>query len=207
MAFSTRLVRSFSTSSMHLALAKMPLQLFGLDGRYATALYSAAVKKQTLDNTEKEIKKVYALFNEDKKFHAFVLDPTIKRPSKKAALQEILKKLGCNEVAQNFFATVADNGRLGKIDGIFKAFEKLMSAHRGEVVCEVVTAKAIDEATLKEVTGALQGFIKSNEKLHVSTKVDPSILGGMIVSIGDKYVDMSVATKIKQYTKIIEETV
>jgi len=60
---------------------------------------------------------------------------------------------------------------------------------------------------LKEITGALQGFIKSNEKLQVSTKVDPSLLGGMVVSIGDKYVDMSVATKIKQFTKIIEETV
>jgi len=205
MAFSSRLVRSFSTSSMQLALAKMPIQVYGLEGRYASALYSAAVKKQNLENTEKEIKKVQALYNSDKNFHAFVLDPTIKRREKKASLNNVLKKLGCSDVAQNFFATVAENGRLQKIDGIFKSFEKLMSAHRGEVVCEVITAKPIDEATLKEVTGALQGFIKSNQKLQVSTKVDPSILGGMVVSIGDKYVDMSVSTKIKQYTKIIEE--
>jgi len=207
MAFSTRLVRSFSTSAIQLALAKTPIQIFGLEGRYATALYSAAVKKQNLENTEKELKKIQDLFHGDKKFRAFVLDPTIKRPLKKDALQQILKKLGCSDVAQNFFALVADNGRLGKIDNIFKAFEKLMSAHRGEVVCEVVTAKAIDEATLREVTTALQGFIKSNQKLQISTKVDPALLGGMVVSIGDKYVDMSVATKIKQFTKVIEETV
>jgi len=205
MSFSSRLVRSFSTSSIQLSLAKMPIQIYGLDGRYASALYSAAVKKSNLEGTEQEIKAVKALFNENKKFHDFVLDPTIKRRDKKAALQEILKKLGCTEVAQNFFATVADNGRLGKVESIFKAFEKLMSAHRGEVACEIITATPIDEATLKEVTAALQGFIKSNQKLQISTKIDPSLLGGMVVSIGDKYVDMSVATKIKQFTKIIEE--
>jgi F-type H+-transporting ATPase subunit O len=183
----------------------MPIQIYGLDGRYASALYSAAVKKSNLEATEQEIKTVKALFNDHKKFHDFVLDPTIKRREKKAALQEILKKLGCSEAAQNFFAIVADNGRLGKIESIFKAFEKLMSAHRGEVACEIVTATPIDEATLKEVTAALQGFIKSNQKLQISTKIDPLLLGGMVVSIGDKYVDMSVATKIKQFTKIIEE--
>jgi len=207
MSFSSRLVRSFSTSNIQLALAKLPVQVYGVEGRYASALYSAATKKQSLDATEKELKKIHDLYNQDKNFHQFVLDPTIKRRDKKAALQQVLKKLDCSEIAQNFFATVADNGRLQKIEGIFKSFEKLMSAHRGEIICEVVTAKPIDEATLREVTGALQGFVKSNQKLQVSTKVDPSIMGGMVVSIGDKYVDMSVATKIKQYTKIIEENV
>lgn len=87
----------------------------------------------------------------------------------------------------------------------------------------------MDDATMKEVNGAIQGFVKSGQKLKVTTKVrnlhyrkklkpvsfmfhkfcfqvDPSIIGGMIVSIGDKYVDMSIAHRIKQYTKIMEES-
>jgi len=207
MAFSSRVARSFSTSAINLAVAKTPVQVYGLEGRYATALYSAAIKKQNLENTEKEIKKIQALFNEHMKFREFVLDPTIKRPSKKAALQQILQKLSCSDVSQNFFAAVADNGRLPRIDSIFKSFGQLMSAHRGEVNCEIVTATSVDEGTLREITSALQGFVKSNEKLNVTSKVDPLLLGGMVVSIGDKYIDMSVATKIKQYTKIIDETV
>jgi len=207
MSFSSRLVRSFSTSSVHKALARTPLQVYGLDGRYATALYSAAVKNKTLESTEKELKQIHDLYSQDKKFNAFVLDPTIKRRDKKAALQQILKKVGVSETTQNFFAIVAENGRLGKFEAIFKTFEKVMSAHRGEVVCEVVTAKPIDEGTLREISGALQGFVKSNQKIQISTRVDPTILGGMVVSIGDKYVDMSLATKIKQFTKIIEENV
>jgi len=82
-----------------------------------------------------------------------------------------------------------------------------MSAHRGEVQCEVTTAKALDDASLKEVTAAIQSFLKSGQKMNIATKVDPSIIGGMVVSIGDKYVDMSIAKKIKLYTKVMEESV
>lgn len=52
----------------------------------------------------------------------------------------------------------------------------------------------------------LQKFLKSNETLHLTAKVDASLLGGMLVSIADKYVDMSVATKVKKYTELISAT-
>lgn len=53
----------------------------------------------------------------------------------------------------------------------------------------------------------LQKFLKSNETLHLTATVDPSLIGGMIVSIADKYVDMSVASKVKKYTELISATV
>lgn len=59
---------------------------------------------------------------------------------------------------------------------------------------------------MKDVEGALKGFLKSNQKLLITTKTDPAIIGGMIVSIGDKYVDMSIASKIRKYSKIIAES-
>lgn len=73
--------------------------------------------------------------------------------------------------------------------------------------CEVITAKELDAAQRQKLEGVLKSFVKANEKVFITTKVDPSILGGMIVSIGDRYVDMSVASKIKKYTEIISATV
>lgn len=73
--------------------------------------------------------------------------------------------------------------------------------------CEVVTAKELDSAQKQKLESVLKSFVKPNEKVFITTKVDPSILGGMIVSIGDRYVDMSVASKIKKYTEIISATV
>jgi len=59
----------------------------------------------------------------------------------------------------------------------------------------------------QELEAALKGFVKSGQSLLITTSVDPSIVGGLIVSIGDKYCDMSTATKIKKYTEIIKAAV
>ncbi|GLD62108.1 ATP synthase subunit O, mitochondrial [Lates japonicus] len=82
----------------------------------------------------------------------------------------------------------------------------MMSAHRGEVICSVTTAQPLDEANLTELKVALKGFLQKGETIKLETKSDPSILGGMIVSIGDKYVDMSTKTKVQKLTKLIKET-
>ena len=78
---------------------------------------------------------------------------------------------------------------------------------RGEVVCEVTTAKAMTGSMKAEVTGALKAFLKEGESIQLTAKVDPSIIGGMIVVIGDKYADMSLKTKINKYTALIQQAV
>lgn len=60
---------------------------------------------------------------------------------------------------------------------------------------------------MKKIIVLFQKFLKGKETLQLTAKVDPSLMGGMIVSIGDKYVDMSVATKVKKYTELINTAV
>jgi len=62
----------------------------------------------------------------------------------------------------------------------------------------------LDAAMAKEVEAALNSFLQKGEKSFVKYHVDPSIIGGMIVSIGDKYVDMSMSSKLNKYTEIIK---
>ena len=64
--------------------------------------------------------------------------------------------------------------------------------------------QALDAAMTKEVEAALNSFLKKGEKSFIRYHVDPSIIGGMIVSIGDKYVDMSMSAKLNKYTEIIK---
>lgn len=71
----------------------------------------------------------------------------------------------------------------------------------------MITAKELDATQRQKLEGVLKSFLKSNQSIHLTSKVDPNILGGMIVSIGDRYVDMSVANKIKKYTDIINVAV
>jgi len=204
----TTLIRPFSTSSgARSKLIQPPVHVFGVEGRYAHALYSAATKEKKLDIVEKDIKDLRATLKTDVRLAEFMANPTIKRNEKRETLAAAFKKKNYSNITVNLFASLADNGRLNKLNAVFGAFDKMMSAHRGEVICTVTTAKPLDQAYLKELTTALEAFLKQGEKLQLETKVDPSLIGGMVVNIGDKYVDMSTATKIKAYTNVIKQAV
>ncbi|KAH8420755.1 hypothetical protein KR222_004207 [Zaprionus bogoriensis] len=183
---------------------KPPVQVFGLEGRYATALYSAASKLSQLDQVEKDLTALQATIKGDKKLREYVTSPIINKKVMSTALKEAAEKLRFAPATANLLGLLADNGRLKKLDTVINAYKTIMAAHRGEVVCEVVTAKPLDAAQSKQLEGALKAFLKGNQSLKITSRVDPSIIGGLIVSIGDKYVDMSIASKVKLYTDVIQ---
>ncbi|XP_006781587.1 ATP synthase subunit O, mitochondrial [Neolamprologus brichardi] len=199
--------RQFSTSVIRPAakLVKPPIQVYGVEGRYATALFSAASKQNKLDQVEQELGKVSALIK-DPKMNSVVMNPHVKRSLKQKTFNDALAKAKVSPITVNLINVLADNGRLTLTGDVINAFSKMMSAHRGEVICSVTTAQPLDEANLSELKVALKGFLQKGETIKLETKSDPSILGGMIVSIGDKYVDMSTKTKIQKLTKLIRET-
>ncbi|KAK2904896.1 hypothetical protein Q8A67_006695 [Cirrhinus molitorella] len=200
-------VRQFSTSVIRPAakLIKPPIQVYGVEGRYATALFSAASKQKSLDKVEQELGRVTSLIK-DPKLSSVVMNPHVKRSIKQKTFIDALTKAKLSPITINLINVLAENGRLTLTPDVITAFSKMMSAHRGEVTCSVTTAQPLDEANLAELKVALNGFLSKGETIKLETKSDPSILGGMIVSIGDKYVDMSTKTKIQKLTKLIRET-
>ncbi|KAM3182344.1 hypothetical protein ACTXT7_012572 [Hymenolepis weldensis] len=200
-------IRSFSASSISRAISRPPTQFFGRDGRYATALYSAATKSKNLETVEADLLKVKGTLSTDKKFREFCHDPTIKRHVKVQAFSEVLKKLGLSTQVSSMLQILAENGRLNMLPKVLDTFEQIMVSHRGEVSCVVTTAKPLDRATEKELSAALEKFLKPGQKLNLSLNVDPELIGGMIVSIGDKYVDMSILKKLRSYKAILEQPV
>lgn len=200
-------VRQFSTSGVRpiAKLIRPPIQIYGVEGRYATALFSAASKQKKLDQVEQELGKVVTQIK-DPKLSSIVLNPHVKRSIKQKTFNDVLLKAKLSPITMNFINVLAENGRLTLTGDVIAAFAKMMSAHRGEVTCSVTTAQPLDEANLAELKVALKGFLQKGETIKLETKSDPSILGGMVVSIGDKYADMSTKTKIQKLTKLMRET-
>merc|ERR1719233_2810995 len=99
---------------------------------------------------------------------------------------------------------MADNNRVGYIDAVASSYATLIAAHRGEGVRTVTTAKPLAADMANEVEGALKGFLKANEKALITYSIDPSIVGGMVVSIGDKFCDMSMSSKLNKYSELIK---
>jgi len=196
-----------SSSQIAHQMVKPPIQVFGIEGRYATALYSAASKQKQLDVVEKELIQFQKSIKSEPKLQEFILNPTIKRSLKSDTLKHLAAKISLSPQSANLLQLLAENGRLKTVNKVINAFKVMMAAHRGEVICEVTTAKELDAGQRSKLEGVLKSFLKPKEILLLSTKVDPAIMGGMKVSIADRYVDMSVASKIKKYTDIISVVV
>nr|CAG4650511.1 EOG090X0EB8 [Sida crystallina] len=208
MAASTKLgliVRNFSSSAAAGQMVKTPIQVFGLEGRYASALYSAASKKKVLNQVEKDLKDLQVLISKDERLAEFIANPILKRSLKKDALASIAQKTKMSDLSGNLLQMMAENGRLNRLDAVINSFKTLMAAYRGEVPCQVTSAKPLDAASLKEVEGALAGFLQKGQSLKLTTAVDPSLIGGLVVVIGDRYVDLSLATKIQRYTELLQQ--
>merc|ERR1711973_560885 len=195
MAASFRMIsqRDFASSASLNQLVKTPAPVFGTEGRYAAALYSAATKQKALDAVEK-----------DQKIAEFLADPSVKKTVKADGLSGACDKLKLNPLSKNLFVALAENGRHGLVESVISSFSSIMAAHRGEVVCEGTTAKPLNAAMTKEVEAAIAMFLQKGQKSLTSYKVDPAIMGGMVVSIGDRFVDMSTASKVKKYSEIIQ---
>uniref|UniRef100_A0A8C9PKI7 ATP synthase peripheral stalk subunit OSCP, mitochondrial n=1 Tax=Spermophilus dauricus TaxID=99837 RepID=A0A8C9PKI7_SPEDA len=198
--FSTSMVRPFTK------LVRPPVQVYSVEGRYATALYSAASKQNKLEQVEKELLRVAQILKEPK-IAASILNPHIKRSIKMKSLNDMTTKERFSPITSNLINLLAENGRLGSARGIISAFSTIMSVHRGEVPCTVTTASPLPEAVLSELKTVLKSFLSQGQVLKLEVKTDPAIMGGMIVRIGEKYVDMSTKTKIQKLTQAMRESI
>ncbi|KAI1287387.1 ATP synthase subunit O, mitochondrial [Halotydeus destructor] len=198
--------RSFSSQATK--LVKPPVALFGIEGRYTTALYSAASKNNKLDAVEKDLRAISSTIDKDSKFRDFLMNPLVNVTQKKQILKETLtSKLGVSDVTVNLINVMTENRRLKFLPAVAKSYIKVMETARGELECTVTTAKPLTEdAVKKDLEAALKGFTKNKLKIHM--KVDPAIIGGMVIDFGgEHYVDMSIRSKVKMYTELIQQAV
>ncbi len=135
---------------------KPPIQVFGIEGRYACALYSAASKQKSLEAVEKDLVNFQLNIKKDPKLRDFILNPTIKRNVKAAALKDAATQVKFNPATGFLLEQLAENGRLNKLDAVINAYKLIMAANRGEVVCEVTTAKPLSDNQRKELEGQLK---------------------------------------------------
>ncbi|XP_053607202.1 ATP synthase subunit O, mitochondrial-like [Plodia interpunctella] len=188
------------------ATKKPPIPVFGIEGRYVTALYSGASQLNQLEDVEKSLRALQKELTKPKIID-FVETSMISAANKAKLLAEIAKSAGMPAAAVNFLTVVAENNRLKKLRRMITMFMAVMVAHRNEALCEVITAKPLDDSARKSLMDALKKFVKQGKNITLTEKVDPSIIGGMIVGIEDKHIDMSIARKIQMYTDILKQSV
>lgn len=185
---------------------KLPPQ-HGVSGRYAAALYMAAVKAGTLEGVESELSQVSTLLSESADFRAFIDDPSVPNAAKTDGLTAVLSQMGASDITKNFVSLLTDNNRLNELSRILDKFDEIAAEQRGEVRAVVTTAEGLDPEEMEEITAGLKQLLKPGQSLALEEMVDPTIIGGVVIDIGDKHVDLSILSRVKKLQQIVRDAV
>lgn len=204
---SRQFIRSLATSAT--SAVKPPVQLYGLDGTYATALFTAAAKDSSVDKTFASVEKLSTAIKEDSKLGAILSNPALSFDSRKQVISTISSSLKLDSIVTNLLNVLSENNRLELFPSIAKQFSILNSAYNGVVEATVVSAKPLDSKTISRLQKAIAGskFVGSGKTLKISNEVKPEILGGLIVEVGDNTVDLSVSAKVTKLNKVLTEAI
>ncbi len=169
----------------------------GLAGRYAGALYALAEESGKIDAVVKDMNGVAELVSANQDMRMLVESPAITWAEQTKAVTAVLEKGGADALTVKFVGTVASNGRLHALSRIISAFLAEHARRRGEVSAEVISAIEMDDARRARVEQAVSKLAGS-DKLSLSMRVDPSLIGGLVVRIGSRMIDTSIRTKLNR---------
>jgi len=164
--------------------------------RYALALFELADERKHLDDVAGDLRALKAMLAESGDLKRLVKSPVLSRAEQGEAIAALLKRAGAHELTRNFAALAAANRRLFALPQMIEAYLAELAARRGEVTAQVTAANKLSDAQAKSLTEALKKLVGA--KVTVDLKIDPELLGGLVVKLGSKLFDSSLRTKLRK---------
>ncbi len=169
----------------------------GVAGRYASALFELADSSKSLDQVAQDLTTFRKLVAESADLARLIASPVIPRALQGKALLAVLDAAGISGLTRNFVGTVAANGRARDLPAMASAFLAELAARRGETTATVTSAVPLSPAQLQQLSDALRSVLGSN-KVSIDARVEPDILGGLVVKVGSRLFDSSVRSKLQR---------
>lgn len=163
-------------------------------GRYAAALFELAKEQKQLDQVERDVAAFLAMLEVSADLVRLVRSPVISAQAQARALEAILAKAGISGFTGNFLKLIVRNRRLFAVADMLKAFQSLLARERGQVSADVASAHPLSPEQMQVLSDSLKTSIGKN--VQIRTRVDPNLLGGLIVKVGSKMIDSSLRTKL-----------
>ena len=167
-----------------------------LGRRYAKALLELAREQGELDPVLRDVGAITGAWKESAELRAIVRNPVIPRPALKAAVDAVMRKLGCSELVRNTVNLLADKGRLAHLEEVLDALDELAEAETGRVRVEVVSAKPLSDAYYARLTKKLERV--TDREVVLVKKQDPSLIGGVVTRVGDQVFDGSLSDRLSE---------
>ena len=166
----------------------------GLAGRYANALFELAQDQKSVDAVSADLASLRRALENSPDLTRLVRSPVFSAEDHAKALKAILEKMGANVLTTKFVLLLAEKRRLFVLIQIIAAYERLVAKSRGETEAEVTAARALSDAEITELKSVLKSRLGKEPRLHA--KIDPTLLGGLVVKVGSRMIDSSLRTKL-----------
>ncbi len=165
-----------------------------LAGRYASALFDLARDQRQIDTVSTSLQTLRQSLDTTPEFKALTTSPLIGRDEASKAIAATAAALKLDPITTNFLGVLSRNGRLRQLPEVLRIFSRLAAEHRGETTAEVVSARPLADDQLSALKAKLGD--RAGRSINIDARVDPSILGGIIVRLGSQRIDASVRTKL-----------
>ena len=176
----------------------------GMAGRYAGALFELALDNKAVDAVKKDLDQFDAMVSGSADLNRLIRSPAFGADEQLKALSAILAKAGIAGLAANFLRVITTNRRLFAARDMIRAYRALVARHKGEVTAQVTVAEKLNDKNLDALKSALKS-VTGGKDIDLDVKIEPAIIGGLIVKVGSRMVDSSLRTKLNSIKLAMKE--
>lgn len=167
-----------------------------ISDRYGSALYDLASEKKCIDEILNDLDVIEKVMKESSELRHVIKSPLVNSEEKLNILLKIFAGLSFNSLTTTFLKVLDNNKRISNILSIILQFKKINSEKRGDIAANVISANELSEDEKNNITNQLKNTL--GQKLSLNFNVDKEIIGGLIVKVGSKMIDTSIANKINK---------
>ena len=166
----------------------------GLALRYATAVFELAAEERAIDQLAADFAQVKTLLQRSPELARLVRSPLFSREEQAKGMEAVLAKACTADLTRKLVLLLAQKRRLFALADIIRAFEQLLARHRGEVAADVTSARELSASETAELRRVLKD--KLGREPRLTTHVDPTLLGGLLLKVGSRMIDSSLRAKL-----------
>jgi len=175
----------------------------GIAARYATAVFDLAKEAGKLPAIEKDIEALQQAIASSADFRELITSPVISRDQQSGAIAAIARKMALNGITASTLGLMADKRRLFVLPQLASAIMTLIAEDRGEVTAEVTSARKLNKTQETKLADALKKAV--GKDVNIKASVDEKLIGGLVVKVGSRMIDSSIASKLSNLQNAMKE--
>ncbi len=164
--------------------------------RYANALADIALAQGAAEPTSKQLHEFGAAFTQSAELRTFLASPAVSVAAKHAVIEKIAGRVGASKIIRNFLFVLADHRRTNLIPEVIAAFHEVIRQRQGIAEAEISSAIELSAAQKKGMATTLASL--TGKKIEAKYALDPALLGGAVVRIGDTIYDGSLRSRLNE---------